>query len=100
MISEINTKKTPTSIPVTFQGFKNITSRRRFSIPNPHQYLNIVKLLIDNEDKLKIIFEQTNNSLTAPIKADKTINKAYSRRIIKFSDSVEVKNYIRITFMD
>lgn len=92
LISEINTKKTPTSIPVTFQGFKNITSRRRFSIPNPHQYLNIVKLLIDNEDKLKIIFEQTNKSLTAPIKADKTINKAYSRRIIKFSDSkVEVK---------
>lgn len=87
--SQINLKKIPTSIPVTFQGFKTITSRRRFSIPNPHQYLSIVKILVDNEDKFKDIFEQTNKSLTAPIKANKSKDKAYTRRIINFSDSKE-----------
>ncbi|EOS7998884.1 hypothetical protein C7N31_RS12870 [Enterococcus hirae] len=97
---EIENKKKISSVPLIFSGFKNNVSRRKFAIPNPHQYICLAKVLVDNSDEIFKLFNPNKNSLTVPVSKEPEKYDVYIRRADKISDTKkEIKKYIKIIYM-
>ena len=84
---EIENKKKISSVPLIFSGFKNNVSRRKFAIPNPHQYICLAKVLVDNSDEIFKLFNPNKNSLTVPVSKEPEKYDVYIRRADKISDT-------------
>lgn len=97
IIEKLNYEKVKPSKPLIFNGFKTVSSRRRFAIPNPYQYINAVKILVENQTELFEIFNKTSNSLTAPSNQSTSYGKAYDRKVTNFS---EVKKEVKKLYKD
>ncbi|EOL43468.1 RNA-directed DNA polymerase [Enterococcus caccae] len=97
IIEKLNYEKVKPSKPLIFNGFKTVSSRRRFAIPNPHQYINAAKTLVENQTELFEIFNKTSNSLTAPSNQSTSYAKAYDRKVTNFS---EVKKEVKKLYKD
>ncbi|MFX3903862.1 hypothetical protein ACJBU7_10450, partial [Streptococcus suis] len=97
IIEKFNYEKVKPSKPLIFNGFKTVSSRRRFAIPNPYQYINAIKILVENQTELFEIFNKTSNSLTAPSNQSTSYGKAYDRKVTNFS---EVKKEVKKLYKD
>ncbi|MBO1301402.1 RNA-directed DNA polymerase, partial [Enterococcus sp. DIV1271a] len=97
IIEKVNYEKVKPSKPLIFNGFKTISSRRRFAVPNPYQYINAAKILVENQTELFEIFDKTSNSLTAPSNQSTSYGKAYDRKVTNFS---EVKKEVKKLYKD
>lgn len=82
-------KNMPHSEPLRFSGFKNKSSRRKFAIPNPYQYMYAAKTIVDNSNEIFAIFNENKNSLTVPIEKAPENHIVYSKRGSKLSDTKE-----------
>lgn len=75
------------SAPLQFSGFKTVNSRRRFSIPNPRQYLNGINILVENQEEIFRILNNVDSSLTSPQNKIPNKDEAYKKRVTTISES-------------
>lgn len=85
----VKNRNLQSSEPVTFSGYKNINSRRLFSIPNPFHYAQSAIVISENSDQLFKIFQKSKASLTCPIKKKPGRDEAFIKRSNSIADSKE-----------
>ena len=75
------------SIPLTYNGYKSQSSRRKFAVPNPYHYCKTVDFLARNESEFQTIFEKSAYSLTAPNRRKPKPSQPYARRSSSIADT-------------
>lgn len=80
-------KELTPSDPLTFSGYKNTNSRRKFAIPNPYHYAKAVYVIVDNSENIFAVFDKGNASLTVPLKKTPDKNECYKKTVNKISES-------------
>lgn len=75
------------SIPLTYNGYKFQSSRRKFAVPNPYHYCKAVDFLVRNESEFREIFEKSTYSLTAPNGRKPKPSQPYARRSSSIADT-------------
>lgn len=69
------------SIPLIFNGYKSPLARRKFGIPNPYHYLKVAITIVEHQRDLFDIFEQSQASLSSPIRDIPEPHEAYSKPV-------------------
>lgn len=77
------------SDPLTFNGYKNTNSRRKFAIPNPYQYAKAAYVIVSSSTEIFSIFEKGKCSLTVPLATTPAIDECYKKPVKQISDSKE-----------
>ena len=77
------------SDPLTFSGYKNENSRRKFAIPNPYQYARAAHIIATNASEIFDVYEQSESSLTRPVAKIPEKNECYKKSTKNISDSKE-----------
>lgn len=78
---------TTTSVPVSFNGYKNENARRRFAIPNPYHYCKAADAIVENSKEIFKVFNISKASLTKPLETKPTHNKSYLKPSNSISES-------------
>ncbi len=73
--------------PLTFSGYKNTNSRRKFSIPNPLQYAKAADVIVSNSTEIFKTLKKANHSLTVPLAYAPAKNECYRKAVKKISES-------------
>lgn len=77
------------SDPLTFNGYKNTNSRRKFAIPNPYHYAKAASVIVDKSAAIFGVYEKEHVSLTVPLKNIPNKNECYKKPVAKISESKE-----------
>lgn len=85
----VKDKELTPSDPLTFSGYKNTNSRRKFAIPNPYHYAKAVYVIVGNSADIFTVLDKANASLTVPLKIVPDKNECYKRPTTKISESKE-----------
>lgn len=83
----VKDKELSPSDPLTFSGYKNTNSRRKFAIPNPHHYAKAAYVIINNSAEIFEVFENGKASLTVPLYTIPDKNECYKKPTTKISES-------------
>nr|WP_320146517.1 RNA-directed DNA polymerase [uncultured Anaeromusa sp.] len=75
--------------PLTFSGYKNINSRRKFAIPNPCQYAKAADVIVCNAATIFQIYNESKVSLTVPLEKEPDKHECYKKPTKRISDSKE-----------
>lgn len=74
------------SDPLTFSGYKNSNSRRKFSIPNPVHYANAANIIVNNSNAIFDIINKSEHSVTAPLDKTPDKNECYKKKAYSYKD--------------
>lgn len=85
----VHNKQPYPSDPLTFSGYKNINSRRKFAIPNPYHYAIAVEIITNNSSDIFNVFNKVNTSLTVPLATTPDKNESYKKTTNSISESKE-----------
>lgn len=85
----VKDKELAPSDPLTFSGYKNTNSRRKFAIPNPYHYAKAVYVIVNNSENIFSIYNGSDASLTVPLKKVPGKLECYKKPTAKISDSKE-----------
>ena len=77
------------SDPLTFSGYKNANSRRKFAIPNPLHYARAAYVISNKSSDIFEVYEKGIHSLTVPLEKAPDKNECYKRPTKRISDSKE-----------
>ncbi|MCB2300276.1 RNA-directed DNA polymerase [Clostridium tagluense] len=68
------------SIPLTYNGFKNENSRRKFAIPNIYHYFKAVNCIVENSTSILNVTNQSKMSLTKPLTGTPPDDQPYNKK--------------------
>lgn len=85
----VKDKELAPSDPLTFSGYKNTNSRRKFAIPNPYHYAKTVYVIVSNSADIFSIYNGSDASLTVPLKKVPSKLECYKKSTAKISESKE-----------
>lgn len=78
------------SVPLIYNGFKNINARRRFAIPNIYHYIKTVQCIVKYNDDIFKILNKSTASLSKPVDGDVIPdNEPYKKASYKINDTKE-----------
>lgn len=93
-ISGVNRKN---SIALTFSGFKNVNSRRKFALPNIYHYFKAVNCIVQNSEMIFRTLDQSEMSLSKPLHGLPPSDKPYNKKTYSIA---ETKPYIEKLYQD
>ena len=67
------------SIALTYSGYKNENSRRKFAIPNIYHYFKAVSCLVENSAEIFKVLDQSTISLSKPLHGVPLFDKPYNK---------------------